>query len=198
MSLMELLSKQLDDRAVQQIGGQLGLDPQSTSKAVSAALPMLLGALAKNSNDADGAKSLASALDRDHDGSVLDDVVGFLGQGQSATTGAGSAILKHILGGRRGGAEQALGQVAGINSGQAGQLMSMLAPLVMGALAKQKKSQGMDSGALAGMLTRERQNMDSSAGSLLSNVLDRDGDGNVADDIAELGAGLLGSFLKKR
>ena len=200
MSVLELLSQQLDDKAIQQMGSSLGIDSETASKAVSTALPMLIGSLAKNTADSGGAQSLAGALDRDHDGSILNDVAGFLGQGSQAS-GLGAGILKHMLGGRQGGAEQAIGQVAGIQSGQASQLLSMLAPLVMGALAKQKQSGGLDAGALAGMLANDRRQVETSqpkAGSMLQQVIDRDGDGNIADDIAEIGAGLLGSFLKSR
>lgn len=200
MSVLDILTQQLDDKAIQQMGNQLGVDDNTASQAVSAALPMLIGALANNSSQSGGAQALASALDRDHDGGILDDVVGFLGQG-SQSSGLGAGILKHILGGRQGNAENALGKVAGLNSGQAGQLLSMLAPLVMGALAKQKQSGGLDAGALAGMLAGDRQRVERAqpqAGSFLQSVIDRDGDGNIADDIAEIGGGLLSSFLKNR
>lgn len=199
MSVLDLLTQQLDDQAIQAMGSQLGVDSQTTSKAVSAALPMLVGALANNTSNSGGAQALLSALDRDHDGSVLDDVVGFLGQSQSG--GLGGGILKHVLGGRQGGAEQAIGKISGMNAGQSSQLLSMLAPLVMGALAKQKQSGGMDAGALAGMLAGDRSRVEGSgsqAGSLLQSVIDRDGDGNIADDIAEIGGSLLSSFLSKR
>ncbi len=199
MSLLELISQQLDDQAIQKMGRQLGADPESTSKAVNLALPMLVGALANNTTSSNGAQSLAGALDRDHDGSILDDVAGFLGGGQSGGLGAG--ILKHVLGGRRQGTENAIGKASGLNTSQAGQLLAMLAPLVMGALAKKRQSSQLDAGGLAGMLANERRQVERAqpkAGSLLEQVIDRDGDGDIADDIAEIGASLLGSFLKNR
>ncbi|MEM6795085.1 MAG: DUF937 domain-containing protein [Acidobacteriota bacterium] len=199
MSLLEMLGGQLDDQAIQQMSQQLGIGSQETSRAVSAALPMLVGALAKNTSQSGGAQALAGALDRDHDGSVLDDVAGFLGQGGQG--GSGQAILGHILGGRQGGAEQAISRSAGVDQGSAGQLLSMLAPLVMGALAKQKQQSGLGAGDLAAMLGQERQRVEQSssgAGSLLSQVLDRDGDGDISDDLAKIGGNLLGSFLSGR
>ena len=200
MSVLDILTAQLDDQAIQKMGNQLGVDPSTASQAVSAALPMLIGAMADNSSQSGGAQALASALDRDHDGSILDDVIGFLGQGSGAS-GLGEGILKHVLGGRQNNAENALGKIAGLNSGQAGRLLAMLAPLVMGALAKQKQKGGLDAGDLAGMLAGDRRRVEQAqpqAGSLLQSVLDRDGDGNIADDIAEIGGGLLSSFLKNR
>jgi len=68
---------QIAGPALGQISGQIGADPQSTQTAVSAALPLLLGALARNASQPGGAEALAGALGRDHDGSVLDHVAGF-------------------------------------------------------------------------------------------------------------------------
>ena len=54
-----------------------------------------------NTNSADGAASLERALgSSDHDGSLLDNLSGFFKQGDS---GLGNGILKHMLGGKRGG-----------------------------------------------------------------------------------------------
>ena len=67
MSLLEMLTQQLGGDAVQQTSGCLNTDAGSTNKAISAALPVLVGALAKNAASPDGASALANALDRDHD-----------------------------------------------------------------------------------------------------------------------------------
>ena len=200
MSLLELLSQQIGGDAVQQISQQVGADEQATSKAVSAALPLLVTALAKNSNNQQGAASLLGALDRDHDGSVLDDVVGFLGN-SGGGGGAGGAILGHILGGRQSGAEAAIGQASGLNSGQVGQILAMLAPLVMGALGKQKRSSGLDVGGLSDLLQGERRRVtEAQPGSMdiFSQMLDSDGDGDVKDDLAKIGMGMLGKMFGGR
>ena len=140
MSLLEMLSQQLGGDAVRQISGRLGTDSDATNKAVSAALPVLLGALAKNSSSSGGAGALAGALDRDHDGSILDNLAGFLGSTQG---GAGQSILKHILGGKQRGAESAVSQASGLDPAMVGKILQMLAPLVMGALGRQKRESGL-------------------------------------------------------
>ncbi|MFH1176917.1 MAG: hypothetical protein V1750_05880 [Acidobacteriota bacterium] len=56
-------------------------------------------------------------------------------------------------------------------------------------------------GGLAQMLGNESQRAHQAAlgaMGMLGQLLDSDGDGNVLDDIAEKGAGLLGSFLRGR
>ncbi len=182
-----------------QVSRQLGLDEATTNKAIGAALPMILGGLARNTK-AGGSDSLLNALDRDHDGSILDDVGGFLGQGQGAMS-MGSGILKHVLGGRQEVAANGLGKLSGIDASKAASIMAMLAPLVMGALGKAKRDRGLDASGLDGMLQRNTERMqrrEPAIGGLLGSLLDRDGDGSIGDDVAKLGAGFLGRMLSGR
>ncbi len=186
-SLLDGLMQQLGGDTMRQLSAQLGADPATTQKAVSAALPTLLGALAKNAQSPDGAAALAGALDRDHDGSALNDIAATLG------AGGGAGILKHVLGGRQGAVQQGVGAAAGLSGPQAGQLLAMLAPLVMGALGSAKRSSGLDAGGLAAMLGQERSALGSGGGGLggLMKLIDQDGDGSVIDDLG----GMLGKMM---
>jgi hypothetical protein len=187
-SITDFLGQTLQGGVLDQIGARIGADPQTTSQAVSAALPMLMGALARNSSQAGGAESLASALARDHDGSVLDDVGSFLGGGAAASSGAG--ILGHLFGSRQGAVEQAVGQSAGLDGQAAGQLMAMLAPLVLGAVSRGAQQRGgLDPSVLAGMLGGEQASLSQRAPDLmgtLGSLLDANNDGSIVDDIGRL------------
>ena len=138
------------------------------------------------------------ALDQ-HDGSILDDVLGALGK--QATAQDGSAILGHVLGARQNPMEQALSGVSGLSPQNSGQLMAMLAPIVMGYLGRQTQSQGLDAGSLASMLgqaaTHARRQQREGA-SVLTSLLDRDGDGSIVDDLGQMGMGILGGLLKRQ
>lgn len=228
-SLLDLLSSQLGGVQVQQISNQIGADPAATQKAMAVALPMLLGGLAKQANDSPAqAQSLANALERDHDGSLLDNLgglgglgglLGMIGSGQRGSggglgdllgslAGAGGVtpkttdsdgILGHILGGKRSSVEQGVGRASGLDQQQVGKLLMVLAPIVMAALGKMKREKNMDADALTATLNRERATIEeqmpgSSRGSLLS-YLDTDGDGDISDDVAKIGAALGGTAL---
>jgi len=190
MSLLDMLKQRLGTDAVQQISRQLGTDHGTTESAVAAALPMLVGALAHNAQDPNQAGALANALNRDHDGSILNDVAGYLGGG---ATRDGSSILGHIFGGQQQSVETGLGHMAGLDPAKAGTLLAMLAPLVMGALGKAQRDGKLDPGGLAGMLGAEHQQAaDAAPGvmGMLSKFLDRNHDGSVIDDIG----GMLGKL----
>ncbi len=196
-SIFEALTEQLGGSALDQISSQIGADRSATKEALPAALGSLMAALAKNSAQPSGAEALNDALARDHDGGILDDLGGFL-----SNPSGGSGILKHVLGGKQPALEAGIGQASGLDAGSAGQLLKVLAPIVMGALGKQRRQGGMDAGAIAGMLAGEREQVARRApregNDLLTAILDADGDGQVIDDLAsKVGGGLLKSFLKR-
>jgi hypothetical protein len=198
-SLFETLASQIGGQNLDAISSKLGADRNATEKAISGALPVLLGALAKNAGNSGGLSSLTAALDRDHDGSVLDDLGGFLGNEQVQQK-QGGGILEHVLGGRQATVAGAVSQTSGLDAASTQKLLMMLAPLVMGALGKAKRERGLDSGGLADLLGGERRQLEQRKPDLgiLGSLLDQDGDGSVLDDVASAGAGLLGKFLGKR
>ncbi len=196
-NLMDLLSSQLGGQAMKAISQQLGANEQQTQSAVQSALPILLEAMTRNTGNQQGANALANALDKDHDGSVLDDIPGFLSNFQN---GPGNGILKHLLGNRRGNAEQFVSKTSGLDAQSVGSLMQMLAPMLMGQLGKQKRQQGLDVGTLVNMLQgtrKQAQQQNPQAVDMIGSLLDKDGDGDYKDEIAQMGMKFLGGLLRK-
>jgi hypothetical protein len=199
-SLFETLTQTLGSQAVGQLGQQIGADHASTSTAVATALPMLIGALARNASQPQGATAIAGALARDHDGSILDDVQGYLASGgasAAASTGAsadGAGILGHLLGGQRSAVEAAVGQTSGLSADSSAKLLELLAPLVMGSLGRTASTQGLDASGLAGLLGQEHQNLTQSGAIMsgLMNLLDTNHDGSVVDDLANAASRFFG------
>ncbi len=196
-NLTQQLLSQLQGAPMQQMSSQLGLGEQQTSQAVSAALPLLLGALGKNASQPQGAQALLGALQKDHAGGgnlagLLGSVLG--GGGGRQTDGAG--ILGHILGGNQQRAETGLAQASGLDGNKAGQLMKMLAPLVMAFLANQARQGSASPQALGAMLGQEEQQIRQEGGGaagLLGAVLDQDGDGKLGlGDVLKIGGSLFG------
>lgn len=184
--------QQLGPSVLAQMGQQLGTDQAATAGAVSSAIPVLISALAKNASNPQGASALDAALSRDHDGSVLNDLMGAVSGYQN---GPGGKILKHVLGDRQETAAATIGKTSGIDPAKAGALLSMLAPIVLGSLGKARQAKGLDAGGLAEMLGQERQHAqkaNAGIGSLLS-FLDADKDGSIVDDVL----GMAGKFLRK-
>ncbi|MDX2004930.1 MAG: DUF937 domain-containing protein [Meiothermus sp.] len=191
--LMDLLGGALNQGNIGQMAQHLGASEGQVQSAIGIALPALLQGLQRNASDPQGAASLMGALDRDHDGSVLDDIGGLLNGFQQ---GPGSGILGHVLGTSQPVVQQGIGQATGLNSGQIGNLLQMLAPVVMGSLGKTTRSQGVGADGLAGLLgmvTGQLQQQQPQAFNLVNMLLDQNKDGNVVDDVFRL----VGNFLKR-
>ena len=183
MDLTGLLNNALNSDTIKQISQQLGADEGATSDAIQAAVPLLLGGLANKSASQSGAVSLLGALDRDHDGSVLDDLAGFIGDYLS---GRGAGILAHIFGAQEGAVERGVSQASGLDLSKVGPLLMMLAPIVMGALGRARREAGIGAGDLPRELGNAAQQTGGDQGLLgaLSSMFDMNRDGSAVDDIA--------------
>jgi len=161
----------------------------------------LLGGLLGGGSGGGGAGGGLGSL-----GSLAEAVLGGMGGGASQTAapapggndmlgGIGGAILGHIFGNKRGQAEQGLGQTTGLGGANAGQLMAMLAPIVMAVLARMNQQRGLGPGGLTDMLGSETQRTREAGGvggGLLGAVLDGVGDGDVdLSDLLSMGGSVI-------
>jgi hypothetical protein len=194
-SLMNLLLSQLSGDSLGTITDQLGIDEETAQKAIGLALPLLIGSLNRNSSSPDGAQALTKAITRDHDGSILSDLVGNLSN--PTVQEDGMAILGHVLGEKRTSAGSSIGKATGLDAEQVMQLLAMLAPVVLGALGKTQREKKLDAQGVASLLTQEREKADQTLPGILQ-LLDMDADGDVTEEMINLGGSLLSNFLSKK
>ena len=144
-SLTELLDGQAD-----QIGQRIGADPARTRSAIDAAVPALLAALSAEADE----PGLRTAIRQDHDGSILDQLSGYLdGTAQlSPRTTNGAGILEHTLGDRQSEMAQALSAKSGLDLGSIMKLLPLLAPILMGMLGKKTGGSSGGSGGGGGVI----------------------------------------------
>jgi hypothetical protein len=191
-ALTQQLMQQLSGDGISQISRQIGADEQTTGSALSAAMPLLVSALANNASKPEGAQALHQALAEDHDGSILNDMSGFLGNPQAAN---GAGILGHVLGAQQPAVTQGLAQGTGLDSSQVGQLLQIAAPLLMGALGQQQQQQGFDTNGLSAFLGGQQQAAHQSNPdmmSMLTSLLDMNRSGSALDDILGMAGKLFG------
>lgn len=204
--LIDIIKGSLSDDVIGQLGRQTGIsDKKKTSAAAEGAIGILLNAIQKNNGDPNASSAFGNALDKDHDGSILDDVMGYISgtSNLSPRTTNGEGILGHLLGNKQKQATEMLGKKAGLSKQSAGSLLAMLAPIVLGALGKQKSSGGLDAGGLLDMLTGSIQNKQS-GGNAMDSLLDiflqgqSGGQRSGKGQLLNMGMKILGSFFKKR
>ena len=202
-SLTDEIFSQLSRADVQQISSQLGTGQAQTAGAIAAALPMILGAMGRNTAQPQGAEALLGALGRDHaSGGGIGDILGAVLGGQQGRQTDVLGQLGHIFGGQLPRAETGLGQATGLGGDKAQMLLKILAPIVMAYLAKQVFGGGQaqasapTAGALGDILGQERRQVQQQGGvggGLLGAVLDQDGDGDLDfNDMLKAGMGMMG------
>ncbi len=197
---MTLLQSQLSDDVLQTLSQQVGAPPTQTASAANGIFAALLGGLAGNAaSSQNGLQSLVMALDRDHDGSILDDLGRILSNiannDKQAASGAlnGAGILSHILGDRQQEVAQQVSQSSGLSTQQVMRLLPLLAPVVMAVLGRARQSGQLDVGDLLQTLLGSAKSAQSRGyGDLIGSLLSEALSGQQGQ---QQGGGLLGSLL---
>ena len=188
-ALLGLLQGQDIGNLASQVGGNEG----EAKNGVMAALPAMLAALGKNAGTEKGAEELNNALEKKHDGSILDNLSGYL---SNPDLKDGAGILNHLFGNQTSNVANAVSQSSGLDTNGSMKMLQMLAPILMGMLGQQKKENNLDAKGLGNLTSMLASNCGSEAGTsgimeTVTNLLDANKDGNVVDDIM----GMVGKFF---
>ncbi|NHF60210.1 DUF937 domain-containing protein [Flavobacteriaceae bacterium TP-CH-4] len=195
--LLDLLNSPMGKQLINGVAGQTGQPENKTADVLSMAMPLLLGAMKKNvKSSPQGAQGLMNALSNKHDGSILDNLGGLFGGGvDESVVNDGAGILGHVFGDRQPQVENALSEKSGMDAGSIANILKIAAPIVMGFVGRQtaqsnvNDASGMNAllGSMLGGQPQQNQ-------SLITTLLDADGDGSILDDVADM---VMGSNKKK-
>ena len=207
--LLDLLNSPMGKQLISGVAGQTGQPEGKTSDVLSMAMPLLLGAMKKNVSSPEGAAGLMSALSGKHNGGILDNLGDLFGGGvDDSVMQDGAGILGHVFGNKQPQVENALSQKSGLDAGSIAQILKIAAPIVMGYIGKQTaQSNVSDSSGLNALLGSMLGGQPQENQSLITTLLDADGDGSILDDVAGMVmgsnkqkgglAGLLGGLFGK-
>ena len=189
-ALLGLLQGQDLGQLAEQVGGNEG----QVKNGVMAALPAMLTALSKNTGTEKGAQELNNALETKHDGSILNNLSGYL---SNPDLKDGAGILNHLFGSQTSNVANAVSQSSGLDSNGSMKMLQMLAPILMGMLGQQKKQNNLDAEGIGNLTSMLASNFGSEAGAsgimeAVTNLLDANKDGNVMDDIMGMVGKLFG------
>jgi len=183
----------------------IGGSNAATGKALDGIMPTLLGGMMKKSSTQGGASELFNMIkDGGHDGGILDNMDNLFSGGDATrkATTAGDGILSGLFGNGLGSVVGKIASFAGLQRTFAGlqrsgasSLLSMAAPILMGIVGKQVRSQGLNASGLANLLSGQKDHLKAALpsgmgdelglGSMLGGV--KDGVGNVAKGAANVG-----------
>jgi hypothetical protein len=190
-TISQMITQQIAGAVAGQLASRLGVSEGTARTAVQLAVPLVVAALARNASQPQGAQDLHEAVTQDHDGSILDNLMGYVSNPQEAN---GSGILGHVLGAQRPAVENNLAQATGLDQNAAGSLLEIVAPLVMGAVGREQQQNGLDPQGLSQYLGEQQQQAESANPDLmgsLSSMLDSNRDGSVVDDLSRIAGGFF-------
>jgi Bacterial protein of unknown function (DUF937) len=158
-NLVSLIMQYLTPEMIGRIAAATGLDRSRASTAVGASVPALLAALSNAATQPGGAQKLADAA-KQHVG-TLDNLASIIGGGnQTALADKGSQILASLLGGQDQAAlAGAVAKVAGVGQGVSNSLLGVLAPVVMGTIAKQQGIGSLDPSNITSLFAAQKDNI---------------------------------------
>ena len=162
MNIVNMAMSYLGPTIVNKIASSLGINNTIVNGLISAALPSLLGGLTGSSRSGSGAGALFDAVkDMAWGGSDENVLESALDGGNVADfTKGGGSMLGGLLGGNMmDGLAGALGRSQGVTQDQAGSLLGMLGPVVLGSLKDRVQSDGLDAAGLAGFLNDQKGNI---------------------------------------
>ena len=159
-NLVSLVMQHLGPEMIAKIAKALGLESHLASRAIGALVPGMLGSIAAKAATPGGAAHLAGVLDS-VDPSALAGLAGNLGGGGQATMiGKGNALVGLALGDSSTDTlSHAFGRFAGLDGLAGNAVTGLVGTSVLGALAATKRSQGLDAGGLASMLSGQSANI---------------------------------------
>lgn len=196
-NLNQEVHRHLTDDVIVQLSRQIGAaDPNQVKRAAQDVSVLLLDAISRSATHQERGGGLFGAIEKDHDGGILGDLLGVLGGRQKVSnpkTMNGEGIVSHLLGNRQLEAAQVISQNSGLHIFKSGVLLQLIAPVIMGVVGQTQRSSGLDLGGLAkvllggGQQTAQRGN----AGGVFGRLLDMDGDGSMMDDLLNIGMKIL-------
>lgn len=192
-NLLNTILSHIDDQSLQSMSQKVNASPDQAKHALSNAVPILMTAMAKNSQDPQRAASLQQAIQKDHDGSILDNLGSFFNNPESAN---GPGILKHVLGEKQQDAAEYISKDSGVSESSAHKILEYAAPLVMGFLGRNSGGGGMGIGNLLNSFINNQNQENPQSQSFLQKLFDKNHDGDIMDDLKEKGETLLGRLLK--
>lgn len=190
INLLDMLKENISGDMISQASKFLGENESGVKSAMSDIMPSVLGSMINfGGTDAGAGKMMNMLKDGNHDGSVLDNLSGLFGGGQttSGLVNTGSSLLKGMMG------QSMLGSVvdmvssrSGVSKSSSSSLMSMIAPIAMGMVGRYAKNKALDAVGLGSFLRGQQSNVMGALPSAISGLMGGNNPvKNVANNVRE-------------
>lgn len=145
----------------------------STGRALSGAVPTLLGGISSMASTEKGASNLMGLVHSGGYTSALENPSSFFGGGSTQKMmEVGQQLMGSIFGTRGASVSNEVAKVSGVKPSSATSLMSLAAPLVMGVIGKHVATHGLDASSLSSLLASQKNEFTSAMPSGMSKLME--------------------------
>ena len=196
MDIVSMLMKNMTSKSsIGALIGKSGASADSIEKAVTSAIPSLIGSMTKNASTEKGAKSLLGALSQHNDNAEISSQI------ENADEEDGNKIIGKIMGGGKDDFVSSIAKKAGLDIGQANSILSSIAPAILStvsAAAKPETPESLEKLAKEREAEAKSEKSDSSfLGGFLKNFMKSSDDKEEASSKSGIdGSDLLGMLQK--
>lgn len=191
-NLLEHIARQLTPEILRRLSMSLSETQAHTQKAVDEAIPTVLAGLMSFSASTDGPTQLLNLFDQTNYGSLLNNLSGLLDEGNTTQNviNAGQKILNTVFVGKLDAVSELIRTSSGVSDASASVLLNIVAPVVVGVLARTRSAQGLDAEGLTKVLMNQKYFLSRLAPPGLAGVFG-------LHSLANLGSGLAGVVTVK-
>jgi Uncharacterized conserved protein len=134
MDLVSMILKNMtSNSSIGALAEKAGVSADSVEKAVTSAVPSLIGSLTKNASSAEGAKSLMGALAQHNDSSDVSSQIA------NADAEDGNKIIGKIMGDDKDDFISSIAKKAGIDAGASNKILSNISPALLSMISQAAK-----------------------------------------------------------
>lgn len=188
--LLNNMLSDLDGAPTREMSRHLGTSEHETKQALGMAMPLILQSLARKSHQGKEQQLRNYIAEEEQENFNANEVNQFFGSAK------GGSILSDLLGSKRDRAEDYISKDSGMSKVNVGKLLTVAAPLVLKYLAKRRKEQNEDPVDQVRNFERDFEAEHPRSKSVFTDLLDRDRDGDVKDDLVGIGRELFSAFAR--
>lgn len=157
-NLLDTVRGYLTPDLIERTSTHLGESPSGIRKALTAAVPTVLGLFVNRAERGDAQGLLNDAHDAD-DSNVLSNPQSLLTSGSASMLSGGMERLQGMFGSNSGGIISSIASFAGIKSGSAQGLLGLLTPIGLGVLGRHARENNMSAQGLSSYLSSQRSSI---------------------------------------
>ncbi len=152
MNILNLMQGAAGTAVINNVTKRLGIENKQARMAIAVGLPLLITALQRNAKKNDGASGILGAINKKHDGGILDNITDLFDGDDGDEHPDGSKILDHVLGSNKNNVADSISKESGLSAQKVMGVLSMLAPIVMGLVGRNAKNSNTDADGLSGLI----------------------------------------------